>query len=236
MNNLDMSSEFVLKLKIQVEKLCIDDTAMFPDENDRHKIKACTLSFNHTSLQFKDILKSNIQQLVTIYLRSDILKGLMPFGQINYDISEAQFNAYETNDPFAQNLVALLEEKMSFVENHMSGNVMDVLIQELATITASEIEDRLYSKRFNQLGGLQFDKDIRALLLYYSSKTQRTVRDKFAKLTQIASLLKISKLQEVVEYFGESSSSVMTLTMAEVKRVLSLRVGFSKDAIEKIKL
>jgi hypothetical protein len=40
-------------------------------------------------------------------------------------------------------------------------------------------------KRFGQLGGLQLDRDIRALVAYAGELTQRPVRDKFAELTQV---------------------------------------------------
>ena len=40
-------------------------------------------------------------------------------------------------------------------------------------------------KRFSQLGGLQLDRDIRALVAYAGELTQRPVRDEFAALTQV---------------------------------------------------
>ena len=43
-------------------------------------------------------------------------------------------------------------------------------------------------KRFNQLGGLQLDRDVRMLVSTLSSLTQRTVRDKFAILSQVCAV------------------------------------------------
>lgn len=44
-------------------------------------------------------------------------------------------------------------------------------------------------KRFSQVGGLQLDRDVRALVAYAGDLTQRPVRDKFAELTQVRPLL-----------------------------------------------
>ena len=44
-------------------------------------------------------------------------------------------------------------------------------------------------KIFNQLGGLQLDRDVRALVSTLSGVTQRTVRDKFAVLNQASCML-----------------------------------------------
>lgn len=43
----------------------------------------------------------------------------------------------------------------------------------------------LATKRFSQLGGLQLDRDVRALVAYAGELTQRSVRDRFAELTQV---------------------------------------------------
>jgi hypothetical protein len=46
-------------------------------------------------------------------------------------------------------------------------------------------------------GGLQFDKEVRALCSYLTSLTAWTIRDKFARLIQVANLLNLETLQEV---------------------------------------
>ena len=49
-------------------------------------------------------------------------------------------------------------------------------------------------KLTKQLGGLQFDKELRALVGYLTNITEWTVRDKFARLTQIATILNLEKV------------------------------------------
>ena len=45
-----------------------------------------------------------------------------------------------------------------------------------------------------QLGGLQLDRDLRSLLGYLSSLTPWPVRDKFARLTQMATILSLDQV------------------------------------------
>ena len=52
----------------------------------------------------------------------------------------------------------------------------------------------LYFIVSNQLGGLQFDKELRSLVGYLTDVTQWTIRDKFARLTQIATVLNLEKV------------------------------------------
>ena len=48
---------------------------------------------------------------------------------------------------------------------------------------------------YPQLGGLQFDKELRSLVGYLTAVTQWTIRDKFARLTQISTLLNLEKVR-----------------------------------------
>ncbi|KAI8025634.1 Conserved oligomeric Golgi complex subunit 4 [Camellia lanceoleosa] len=67
--------------------------------------------------------------------------------------------------------------------------------------------------------------------------TQRTVGDKFARLTQMATILNLEKVSEILDFCGENSGPMTwRLTPAEVRRVLGLRVDFKPEAIAALKL
>ena len=53
---------------------------------------------------------------------------------------------------------------------------------------------------FYQLGGLQFDKELRSLVGYLTSVTQWTIRDKFARLTQMATILNLERVSVTRKY------------------------------------
>ena len=75
-----------------------------------------------------------------------------------------------------------------------------------------------------QLGGLQFDKELRAIVGYLTSVTTWTLRDKFARLTQMATILNLESIGEMLDYWGTNSGPLTwRLTPAEVRQVLTLR-------------
>lgn len=45
-----------------------------------------------------------------------------------------------------------------------------------------------------QLGGLQFDKELRSLVAYLTTVTTWTIRDKFARLSQMATILNLERV------------------------------------------
>ena len=69
-----------------------------------------------------------------------------------------------------------------------------------------------------------FDKEVRALVSYLTSTTSWSVRDKFARLTQMATVLNLEKVTEISDYWGSNSGSLTwRLTPTEVRQVMSLR-------------
>lgn len=63
------------------------------------------------------------------------------------------------------------------------------------------------------------------------------MRADFARLTQIASLLNLTKASEVMDYWGENAGQMTwRLTPPEVRKVLSRRVDFSAAQIAALKL
>jgi hypothetical protein len=72
---------------------------------------------------------------------------------------------------------------------------------------------------------------------YFSALADRTVRDRFARVTQIASLLSMESAREVLDYWGPGAGPVVwRLSASEVRKVLALRVDFRRDAIAQLAL
>lgn len=75
-----------------------------------------------------------------------------------------------------------------------------------------------------QLGGLALDKEVRSLVSYLSSVTSWSVRDKFARLTQIATVLNLERVNEISDYWGVDSGALpWRLTPSDIRQIMSLR-------------
>ncbi|KAM4721197.1 conserved oligomeric Golgi complex subunit 4 isoform 2-T2 [Rhinophrynus dorsalis] len=88
-----------------------------------------------------------------------------------------------------------------------------------------------------KLGGLQFDKELRSLIAYLTTVTTWTIRDKFARLTQMATILNLERVTEILDYWGPNSGPLTwRLTPAEVRQVLALRTDFRSEDIKRLRL
>jgi len=86
---------------------------------------------------------------------------------------------------------------------------------------------------FSRLGGLQLDREVRALSSFLTSLTSWSIRERFARLHHIAALLNLETLQELeLECFGGATK----LTPVEVRQFLLLRVDFNPEEIKRVRL
>ncbi len=80
--------------------------------------------------------------------------------------------------------------------------------------------------RFSRLGGLLLDREVRSLVSFLTSVTTWTIRDKFARLTQMSTLLNLESVEEIADIWGSGSGSSATtwrITPAEARQLLGLR-------------
>ncbi|XP_017979200.1 PREDICTED: conserved oligomeric Golgi complex subunit 4 [Theobroma cacao] len=233
LNNIDLSSEYVLKLKHEIEEQCAE---VFPAPAEREKVKSCLSELADLSNTFKQALNAGMEQLVTT-VTPRIRPVLDSVATISYELSESEYADNEVNDPWVQRLLHAVEINVAWLQSLMTANNYDSFVHLVIDFIVKRLEVIMMQKRFSQLGGLQLDRDTRALVSHFSGMTQRTVRDKFARLTQMATILNLEKVSEILDFWGENSGPMTwRLTPAEVRRVLSLRVDFKPEAIAALKL
>jgi len=98
-------------------------------------------------------------------------------------------------------------------------------------------EARILATKFNMLGAIRLDKELRAIASFLSNTTTISVREALARLYQIAMLLNLEKLSEIYEVWGSKvGTPAWRLTIAELRKILALRIEHNPDAIAKLRL
>lgn len=90
---------------------------------------------------------------------------------------------------------------------------------------ADRLEALVLLKKFNHLGGLLLDKQVRMLVSLLADITQRSVREAFATLSQLSMLLSLESINEISEYWAESMSSSQALQLP-LENILEQRNDF----------
>lgn len=233
LNDVEVSIENIQKLtkELQVECAKLGSTA---NDRTKRKLESCLADFSSTAVSFKELRQVGVRSVVEAVLVPTLQPAIAVFSSFSHVLSEEDFKDYEVNDPFVQQLLLAIETAITEVKGKLIPSVFDHVFSELTTDITGLLEQQILSCEFNQLGGVQLDKDLRALTGYLSSCTNWPVRDKFSRLMQIATLLTLETVNELFDYWG--SSMMWRLTPTEIRRVLHLRNDFRTEDVERIKL
>lgn len=124
-------------------------------------------------------------------------------------------------------------------------NAMQSIIDRLI----SRIELIMMRKSFNQLGALQMDRDVRLLVSQFSDYNfQNSMRDKFSRLSQMATILCLENELEILEYWENKNIDIDELdntmdsgitwkySSGEIKTIMRLRSDFKDQVIASLLL
>uniref|UniRef100_A0A8C2PPI7 Conserved oligomeric Golgi complex subunit 4 n=1 Tax=Cyprinus carpio TaxID=7962 RepID=A0A8C2PPI7_CYPCA len=238
LNNVEVCSENISTLKKNLESDCAKLFSQgVGSDHAKAKIDSCLSDLVNTSSRFKDLLQEGLQELNNTSIRPQVKPWISSFLSVSHNIEEEEFSEYEANDPWVQQLILQLEQLMAEFKVGLSPVIYDTLTSLMTSLIAMELEKTVFKCTFSRLGGLQFDKELRALVAYLSSVTSWTIRDKFARLTQMATILNLERVSEILDYWGPNSGPLTwRLTPAEVRQVLALRVDFRSEDIKRLRL
>ncbi|KAG6500419.1 conserved oligomeric Golgi complex subunit 4-like [Zingiber officinale] len=233
LNNIDVSAEYVLKLRQEIEEQCAQ---VFPTPTDREKVKSFLAELSDISTGFKQILHAGLEQLVAT-ISPRIRPILDTVATVSYELDDSEYAEHELNDPWVQKLLHGVETNTLWLQPLMTSNNYDSFIYMVLDFIVKRLEVIMVQKRFSQLGGLQLDREVRALINHFSEMSQRPVRDKFARLSQMSTILNFEKVTEILDFWGENAGHVTwLLTPSEVRRILGLRIDFKPEAIAALSL
>lgn len=101
-------------------------------------------------------------------------------------------------------------------------------MKRLTAIVTTTFEECLFSKLYNEWGGMQVEREARLMLTRLSATLANiSLRSQFGRLDQIVLLMNFMKPSDVLEYRTLEEH----LSMSEIESCLSRRTGFTRDEI-----
>mmetsp|Transcript_26 Transcript_26/g.78 ORF Transcript_26/g.78 Transcript_26/m.78 type:complete len:746 (+) Transcript_26:194-2431(+) len=232
-NCAEISGTYVTKLRQELEHIAME---MFPAAQDRERVKSCLADLAKTSSDFHSLAAKALNSVAS-GLFPRLRAQLDEVSQMSYQPSEAEYAAMEMEEMWTQRLLVAMEACLSWLRPQLIVPNYETLISHLVDKVAGRLEAILAKKSFNQLGGLQLDRDVRNLVSHLSEFTQRTIRDKFARLTQMATVLSLETPSEILDYWGENSGPITwRFTAQEVRELLRMRVDFTPTSLQQLSL
>lgn len=228
LNNADKSTEYIETLhKNMGEEIKISFPTM--DGHKREMIDSCLSGLKGVGDSLKAVIEFGMQQLRSSALKPRLNPWIDQFQSYNHMMSEEELSAYEAGETFIQFLIVQLDGLLNSFKKILCERNYDVLVSMLATDVTTRFERAIKKSAFNRLGGLILDQEVRTLGTFLAGATSWTVRDKMARLTQIAIILNLEKVTELSDYYDPKNQNdygpftAWRLTPNEIRTVLKLR-------------
>ncbi|KAL2917072.1 Golgi transport complex subunit 4 [Polyrhizophydium stewartii] len=238
LNNIDVSCEYTIKLAQEVEAE-IPRAFAHASELSREKIKSCLGSLTEHAVKFQNILRTWLENFFNQTVKPRVrpmMQGV--YMDIKYVLTEDEYNQYDAADVFLKRFSSSFSRMISPYQSALTESNYTQTVHLLIDHVARDWERHVLANcKFNQLGAIRFDKDLRGFMALLSSNTQWGARDRMARLNQIATLLNVENVAEVYEYWGAKAGPInWRFNAADVRKILALRIDFSPDEIARLAL
>jgi hypothetical protein len=264
LNNMRLSARHVLTLKVHLDREF--ESLFLADDDDggngdgaaaaaaaaaaalsTRRVRHCLDDLATSADTFNRLADAGVAAL-TSQLRATFLDKLLQQTLLaaTYDkTTERDFAAAEVAETEATRFAHTITNQLAALRPLLDEENGDALVRAMAAVVTARVESAALGKRFSFWGGLQFDKDVRAVCTAFANAAAGTVRDHFARLVQMASILQLVHCDEVDDYWtggdgasgnGDGGDAAAPLTAADVRRVLKLRTDFSASDIAKLAL
>ncbi|XP_052232014.1 conserved oligomeric Golgi complex subunit 4-like isoform X2 [Dreissena polymorpha] len=235
-NNAEVSCDYCKQLKSSLE----DEVSKFYaqcSKQSKDKLESCLTDIGRAATGFKDVVEFGFTQLTSSMIKPRVKPQIDIFLSTLHNLSDDDYANFEANDPWVQNFIVAIDTTLGSFKESLTTNNYEKFVSVITNEITTQLEKAVLRCSFNRLGGLQFDKELRSLVGYLTSVTTWTIRDRFARLTQMATILNLERVDELLDYWGPNAGPLTwRLTPTEVRQGLALRVDFRTEDIKRLKL
>ncbi|KAF9170617.1 Golgi transport complex subunit 4 [Mortierella sp. AD010] len=226
LNNINVSIDYLEKLTAEIEQDSVSTIASL-SEHALAKAKAVLSGLAGSSGKFKQILKLGIEELFKRTLRPRLRPLLQDsYKEIKYVVTDEEYAEQEALNSFVNRFMSGFDTLIEPYKSTLTDENYNQVIANAVTSLTKTWEEIIFQTKFNKMGAIRFDKDLRAVGFYLVSLTYFPVREKLTRLNQMAMLLDLEELEDLYEIWGNNSGAITwRLTDAEVRRILSSRMN-----------
>ncbi|KAJ3082538.1 Golgi transport complex subunit 4, partial [Rhizoclosmatium hyalinum] len=236
LNNLDTSCDYITKLVKEINGEIDRSFGQTSPAAELERLRTCLGSLTDYGSSFKRSLMVWVENIFNQMIKPKIRPTMADVCKdVKYVLSDEEYTEADSQDVFFKRFVREFGKIIALFKSTYSPRNHNQNVSYFIDAILAEWERHMFANvKFNALGALRFDKDLRSVTSYLTSLTTWSIRDKFVRLNNASALLNVEGLGEVAEVMGVSAG--WRLSVADVKRVLALRVDFNAADIAQLRL
>ncbi|CAI2347178.1 unnamed protein product [Caenorhabditis sp. 36 PRJEB53466] len=234
LNNAAKLSELLIELQ---KGLVAEWAGVKRPAVEKSKLEHATTQIDEAAKKLATLAKHGVEELFRVAFKSKIRQGVDSYQNIERQMTMQDLEYFEANDPFMEHFLATVDRLLVEHEKFLFPDNYQTLLLLTSSEVARQIENVLPKCQFNRYGALQLDREYRQLCAYLTNVAGWSAREKIARLGQIVAILNVETIDEAMEVWHNSktmATTIRTLTLPEVKKVLALRADFPTVAIKSL--
>lgn len=171
--------------------------------------------------------------------------GERVLSRMNYNLNDEKYNLLQLSEGYVTRLATALDELLDPLRVALAPRLWDKLLLDVVGTVSKRLEASLRKCEFTSLGALALDADMRDLVSFvkerlyspdYASNVAVTRASvPLARLLQIAKLLNVDELDDVVDLISSSKrKNNWDLKIEDTKAFLSARVEFEASKVSEL--
>jgi hypothetical protein len=121
------------------------------------------------------------------------------YRDVKYVLDEDEYNEADSNDLFVRRFTQGFSKLIDIYRRTLTETNFAHMLDLIVAAVVKQWEKIVLQTRFNQLGALRFDKDLRSLTHYLSNLTDWSTRDKMTRLNQTATILSFEMVSSLYD-------------------------------------
>jgi hypothetical protein len=187
---------------------------------------------------FEEMHHSGCRLALHFFKAAFLTPSLSNLDKVSFELNDDAFSDLQVNDVFAKAFVSAATVCFDFIKRVFLPVSVEIIIGLLADQLSARLEKLVLQHqprlRFTQLGAVQLDQDVRYVSNFFTKISEGPVRQKFARLFDICTVLNFESFEEFMTFYAPKGRTAqrMRLSVEEIKEVLLLRLDFPRTRIE----
>ncbi|KAJ2908261.1 Golgi transport complex subunit 4, partial [Coemansia aciculifera] len=238
-NNLDLAGQYLQKTADELKLRVTAEWARIPQQDHAVRAQRALDAFAAFLAKFTHAKQRSLEQLgaqvVKPWVRAILQQS---YRDIKYVLSDEEFNDVQNDNLFQKRFVLKFAAMAKQLKRRLAASNYSAILDIAVGSLAVDWERAIRQSKFNMLGGIMFEKDVREIQRYLEQQESGSQRKKFLRLLQSAGVLAVEGVADARHIFEAQSvadvASQAALSKSEVKAILANRIDISEKDISEL--
>ncbi|KAJ2664903.1 Golgi transport complex subunit 4 [Coemansia sp. RSA 1200] len=240
LNNLDLACTYMQKTVESLSAKLDSEWQRVPDQNDIARARKALDTLSALSAKFSHSKQRSLEQIGMHVLKPWVRTILQQsYRDIKYVLTDEEFNDVQSDNLFQKRFMLKFNSLSAQLKQRLSLRNFSIALENAIASLCGDWERAIRQSKFNMLGGIMFEKDVREIQRYLEKEAGTGLRQKFSRLVRMADVLAVESMADVGHILESQSAIDMAansqisppLSKGDIATILANRIDVSERDI-----